>query len=320
MTELRWNPILQEWTIIAGHRGKRPQVHKKINKMEKNCPFCQGGEEVEGDWTVKYLPNKYPSLQEKPPIPDVLGDVLIPVQPAKGICEVIIYTKEHFKTLDKLSIEHIVKLIELWGDRYEKIGNKKEIQYVFIFENTGTEIGVSIDHPHGQLYSFTFIPPRIKTELESSKAYMKKSQNCLFCDIIKFEKKEDKRIVCENNDFICFVPFFAQYAYGTHIYSKRHLQSLLDLKSMEKQNFAKILKEILGKYHKKFPEQLDYIMTFHQQPTTGKDFNYFHFYVEFIVVQRGFGKKKYLGGVERGTGTIINSSIPEKNAKELKEI
>ncbi|MBD3228264.1 MAG: galactose-1-phosphate uridylyltransferase [Candidatus Lokiarchaeota archaeon] len=323
MTELRWNPILQEWTIMAGHRAKRPQVHKKSKReedREAKCPFCPGSKDVKGDWEVLSLLNKYPSLQFDPPTPDVKGTNLMPVRPAKGICEVIIYTKDHNKTLDKLSLDHIVKLVELWKDRYEAIGNKKDIKYVFIFENTGAEIGVSLDHPHGQLYSFTFIPPRIERELKSSKMHYEKNEECLFCGLIDFEMDEKKRIVYENDNFICFVPFFTQYSYGTHIYPKRHLQSLLDFNEDEIEDFARILKEILGKYHKKFPDQLDYIMIFHQKPTTEEKYGYFHFYVEFVIIQRGYGKKKYLGGVERGTGTIINASIPEEKAEELRKI
>ena len=320
MTELRWNPILQEWTIIAGHRAIRPQVHKKANIMEKSCPFCEGQEEVEGEWIVKYLPNKYPSLQIKPPEPSVLGNDLVPVLPAKGVCEVIIYTKDHYKTLERLPVDHIVKIIELWTNRYEEIGKISEIKYVFIFENTGTEIGVSLDHPHGQIYSFPFIPPRIKVELNSSKSYFEKNEKCLYCSIIEFEIKDKKRIIFENDDFVCFIPFFSQYAYETFLIPKRHIQSLSDLKENEIRNFAISLKQILNIYRKRFPNQLDYLMLFHQKPTTEENYEYFHFYVEFIVIQRGGGKKKYLGGVERGTGTIINSSNPEKNAKELREL
>ncbi|MHA1268902.1 MAG: galactose-1-phosphate uridylyltransferase [Candidatus Helarchaeota archaeon] len=320
MVELRWNPILQEWTIIAGHRSARPQVHKRASIMEKSCPFCEGSEEVEGDWKVKYLPNKYPSLQINPPNPDVIGNDFINVAPAKGVCEVILYTKDHYKTLEQLSTDHIIKIINLWINRYQEIGKIKDIKYVFIFENTGTEIGVSLDHPHGQLYSFPFIPPRIITELNSAKEHFEKTGRCLYCDLIKFEKEDSCRIIIENNNFICFIPFFTQYAYGTHIYSKRHLQSLSDLDDKEIEDLARILKKILKKYRKLFPDQLDYLMLFHQKPTTNNDYEYFHFYIEFIVIQRGYGKKKYLGGVERGTGTIINSSIPEKCAKQLQEI
>jgi UDPglucose--hexose-1-phosphate uridylyltransferase len=305
---------------MAGHRAKRPKVHKKTKEMESSCPFCPGSEDVEGDWNVLALKNKYPSLQIDPPDPDVSGSDLFPVKPAKGICEVIIYTKDHEMTLEKLTHEHIIKLVDLWTNRFDEIGKINDIQYVFIFENTGAEIGVSIDHPHGQLYSFTFIPPRIERELDSAKEYWEKNKKCLFCDIIKSEVDDGRRIVCENEDFICFIPFFTQYTYGTHVYSKRHLQCLLDFTKREKENFARILKDILGRYRKKFPDQLDYIMVFHQRPTTGEKFDFFHFYVEFIIVQRGKGKKKYLGGVERGTGSIINASIPEERAKELREI
>ncbi|MCD6470177.1 galactose-1-phosphate uridylyltransferase [Candidatus Bathyarchaeota archaeon] len=312
--ELRWNPILREWIIVAGERSRRPLL------PENFCPFCPGSEEIpESGWTVLSIPNKFPSLRPDPPKPDVKSDKLYRCKPSKGVCEVIIYTPKHDATLADLSVENIRALIDLWTNRFEELGKRDYVKYVFIFENKGREIGVTLDHPHGQIYAFPFIPPLIKRELESSRRYWKRSGKCLFCTIIEKEKKDAVRVVCENDDFICFLPFFARLPYGVHIYPKRHLGALTDLTDSEKDSFASILKRILKKFDNLFNMSFPYMMVLHQRPTDNKPYPYYHFHVEFYPPYREKGKIKYFASVENGAGTITFDYVPEAKAKELRE-
>jgi UDPglucose--hexose-1-phosphate uridylyltransferase len=315
MGELRWNPILQEWVIIASHRQKRPVLPKT-----EECPFCPGAPEVAGKWRVLHLPNKFPALMESPPGPDVKSDDIYQVKPAKGVCEVLLYTPDHNTTFYQLDLNHIIAIIDMWTSRYKELGAQKDIDYVLIFENRGREIGVTLDHPHGQLYAFSFIPSKIEIELNSAKHYMEKRKQCLFCNIIEKEKADGRRIVFDTPSFIAFIPFFATWPYGVHIYSTRHLQNLLDLTEPEKKDFATILKIIRAKYDALFGFKLPYVMVFHQSPTTKEDYSYYHFHIEFYPIHRAQDKVKYLAGVELGTNAFINPSNPEEKAKELREV
>ncbi len=317
MGELRWNPILQEWVIVASHRTKRPLLPDKYH-----CPFCPGSPELEGKgkWQALHLPNKFPALMLDPPKPDIDAEDFYQVKPATGVCEVLLYTPNHNTELHQLDLDHIGAIIEMWIDRYKELGSLKEINYVFIFENRGRAIGVTLDHPHGQLYAFSFIPRRILTELSSAKQYMEKRKNCLYCDIIEKELADGRRIVYDNHSFIAFLPFYATWPYGVHIYSRRHIQSLLDLSESEKKDLASILKIIRAKYDALFGFKLPYTMVFHQKPTDGQDYPYDHFHIEFYPIHRGENKTKFLAGVELGTATFINPTNPEEKAKELREV
>ena len=317
MGELRWNPILQEWVIMASHRTKRPLLPKT-----QDCPFCPGCPEVSGHgkWKALHLPIKFPALMLDPPEPDVESEDLYQVKPAKGVCEVLLYTPDHDIELHQLDSDHIGEIIEMWRSRYEELGSRKDINYVFIFENRGRAIGVTLDHPHGQLYAFPFIPKKIQQELATSKHYMEKRKECLFCTILQKERDDGRRIVYDNLSFTAFLPFYATWPYGVHIYSNRHLQNLLPLSDKEKEDFASMLKIIRSKYDALFGFKLPYVMVFHQSPTDGQEYPYYHFHVEFHPVHRGEKKVKYLAGVELGTNTFINPTNPEEMAKELREI
>ena len=312
--ELRWDPILSEWIIVSGERRKRPLLPQNF------CPFCPSSEEVpRKKWRTLSLPNRFPALREDPPLPDVKPNRLYRCKPAKGVCEVIVYTPRHDASLADLTVEEIKSVIDLWSERFKELGRRDYIKYVFIFENKGRIIGVTLDHPHGQIYAFPFIPPLIKRELASSRRYWKRNRKCLFCKIIEKEKEDSLRIICENEGFICFLPFFARWPYGVHIYPKRHVEAIIDLSEDEVFMFASILKRVLKKFDNLFDMSFPYMMVLHQRPTDGKDYPYYHFHVEFYTPYREKGKVKYFASVEMGAGTVTFDYSPELKARELRE-
>lgn len=312
--ELRWDPIMGQWVIVSGRRGKRPLL------PEGYCPFCPGSKEVpEKGWTVLSLPNAFPALRPDPLPPDIVGDRLYRSVPSKGVCEVLIYTPKHDVSLADLSLENIRAVVDLWTERFEELSKRDYVKYVFIFENKGRIIGVTLDHPHGQLYAFPFVPPVIQKELASSRKYWKRTGTCLFCKIIEKELKEAVRIVCENDDFVCFLPFFAHWPYGVHVYPKRHVAALTDLTDKEKTSFASILKTVLRKFENLFNMSFPYMMVLHQRPTDGKPYPYYHFHVEFYPPYREKDKIKYFASVESGAGTVTFDYTPEMKAEELRD-
>ncbi len=308
--ELRWDPLRGEWIIVSGKRGERPTL--KVPK----CPFCPGSEEVpDANWRVKVLPNRFPTLSPEAPLPPPRD--FYRTGSARGVCEVLLYTPDHHSTLTQLPVDHIKELVDLWAHRYEELSKLDFVKYIFIFENKGREIGVTLDHPHGQLYAFPFIPPVIERELENSRAYAGRGGGCLLCDIWRREKEEGVRVVDENEHFLTFLPFFARLPYGVHLYPKRHVQALHELGEEERFALADALKEILTKFDNLFGFSFPYMMVLHQRPTDG-DYPYYHFHIEFYPPYRERDKLKFFASVETGSGAITFDYSPEEKAAELR--
>lgn len=321
MSELRWNPISQEWVITATHRQNRT-----FKPPKDYCPLCpteEGGFPTEvpaEDYDLVVFENKFPSLQPQAPEPAVAGTKLAPVKKAEGICEVVLFTSQHGGTMSKEPLSRYLKLVKVWRDRYQELGKKDFIDYVYIFENKGEEVGVTLEHPHGQIYAYPFIPPIVEKELNSSQKHYQKTGECLFCSVLKEEREDGRRIIVENDSFIAFIPFTARYTYELHIYAKKHLASFNDFKEKEEENLAEILKTVIVKFDNLFGFVFPYIMAIHQQPTDGTGQEYAHFHIEFYPPYRTKDKLKYLAGSEAGVGAYINGSLAEEKAEELRKV
>lgn len=318
MSELRWNPQLREWVIVATHRQDR--TYKPPAEFCPLCPTLPGEFPTEvpaEDYEIVVFENKFPSLKQPPPAMEVEGSELYPTAPAEGICEVVLYSPRHDSSLAEEPVEQIRNLIEVWTDRYIELGQKPKIEYVFIFENKGDAVGVTLSHPHGQIYAFPFIPPIIERELASALEHQKSTGKCLYCTILAEESKDQVRIVAENEHFTAFVPFFARYPFEVHVYPKRHATSLAELTDEEKDCLAAVMKELLVKYDALFDFSLPYIMALHQAPTKG-DYPHYHFHIEFYPLNRTAQKLKYLAGVESGAGTFVTDMSPEHQAARIR--
>lgn len=318
MSELRWNPQLKQWVIVATHRQDR--TYKPPAEFCPLCPTLPGEFPTEvpaEDYEIVVFQNKFSSLTQPPPPLEVEGSALYQTAPAEGVCEVVLYSPRHDSTLAQESEEHIQNLIQVWTDRYIELGQKPNIQYVLIFENKGDAVGVTLSHPHGQIYAFPFIPPTLEKELEAALEHEAETGTCLYCDILAEEREDGVRIVAENEFFTAFVPFFARYPYEVHVYSRRHLQNLADFTTEDQAELAQILKQVLQKYDALFEFSLPYMMVLHQAPPKG-DYPHYHFHIEFYPLNRTANKLKYLAGVESGAGTFITDMSPEDQAERLR--
>jgi UDPglucose--hexose-1-phosphate uridylyltransferase len=319
VSELRWNPLLGEWVATATHRQDRTFL-----PPADYCPLCPtkpGGfptEVPESTYDIVVFENRFPSLQPDPPAPAIAGTKLYPVRPAQGVCEVVLYSPNHTSTLAREPVTQIYKLIQVWTDRFRELSEHEFVKYIFIFENKGEAIGVTLHHPHGQIYAYPFIPPRIETELTESRAHRDQTGRCLLCDILEEEKRDGRRIVAANDSFIAYIPFFARWPYEVHLSSQRHLQALTDFTQKEQQDLAALMKTLLVAYDKLFDISLPYMMVIHQRPSDGEDYDYYHFHIEFYPPLRTKTKLKYLAGSETGAGTFINDTLAEEKAAELR--
>jgi UDPglucose--hexose-1-phosphate uridylyltransferase len=320
MSELRWNRHRGEWIVTATHRMDRTFLPPR-----DYCPLCPtepDGFETEiprQNFEIAVFENRFPSFHRHPPQPSVDNSFSFPTAPAEGICEVVVYTPQHSGSLGSLTINQLCLLIRVWRDRYLSLAENAEIEYVLIFENRGSEVGVTLHHPHGQIYGFTYLPPVPALELKLACQYHDREKQCLYCDLVRDELEDGRRIVIENDSFVAFVPFAARYPYEVHLYCRQHRLNLAELTNREIKDLAKILQSLVRGYDALFKKTFPYIMVLHQEPVkNGNGLGHLHF--EFYPPLRDAEKLKYLAGCEQGAGTFINDSLPEEKAAEIRKV
>jgi UDPglucose--hexose-1-phosphate uridylyltransferase len=314
MAELRWHPLINDWVMIASSRQGRPQMPKDW------CPFCPGSGKVPDNYDVYEYDNDFPALSQNPPEPDDVANGFFKVRPAYGKCEVILYSPNHTVTLPELPRGHIRKLVDLWIERYDALRADPKIKYVFIFENRGDVVGVTMPHPHGQIYGYSVMPKKLQLELESSSGYYNEHGSCLFCDMLGEERGFKKRIIFENEYFTCFLPFFTEYPYGVYIISRRHLGAIDELDGAQRDALAQTLKETAGMLDSLFGYKFPYMMCMHNAPVNSGDTSaFYHFHIEFFPPMRAADKQKFNASSETGAWAHCNPTCPEEKAQELRE-
>ena len=318
MSELRFNPLLGEWLATATHRQDRTFL-----PPADFCPLCPTKpgafptEVPEPDYYIVSFENRFPSLKPDPEDPAIDADGIYRVRPSEGVCEVVLYSPDHYTSLEKEPVQRIFNLVRVWRHRFEELGKLDYVDYVFIFENKGEAVGVTLHHPHGQIYAYPFVPPVVKKELEQCSRHFDETGRCLLCDIVEKELAFEKRIVATNDSFAAYIPFFARYPYEVHITTRNHRRSLAEFSTGEERDLAEILKQVLAAYDRLFDRSFPYIMVIHQAPSDGENYDYYHFHIEFYPPMRTAEKLKYLAGSEAGAGMFINDTLPEIKAQEL---
>ncbi|WP_027415917.1 galactose-1-phosphate uridylyltransferase [Aneurinibacillus terranovensis] len=314
MAELRYNPLLDDWTMVASHRTNRPTMPKDF------CPFCPGSGKVPDDYTVYKYDNDFPALMPEPPEPDEVGSDLYRTKKSYGKCEVILYSPNHTATLPELSVPHIEQLINLWTERFNELRRDPKNKYIMIFENRGEECGVTMPHPHGQIYAYSQMPLKIRTELTNCKNHHDQTGHCLICDMNREEQNFKQRVIFENEHFIAYIPFFTDYPYGLFIVSKNHKTALPDFTMEEKKSLAEMLKVMTGAMDTLFDRLFPYMMVLHQRPVNSEDVDdYYHFHIEFYPPLREANKIKYNASSETGAWAACNPKAVEQTSAKLRE-
>ncbi len=310
--ELRWDPVLREWVMVSNIREHRPW------RPSTFCPFCPGAPETSTGGSVLILENRFPMLVPNPPkvIP---GEWPFIRAEAYGRCFVVVETPQHnLDDISDLPEEQIRLVVKELSKLFKELSKDRRLVYALWFRNKGEEIGVSLTHPHSQIYVLPYIPAKVFRELLSARDYWKEKNRCMFCDILVAELYSRERIVYENKSFVAFVPFWAHWPFEVHIYSRRHVGKLGELSENEIADLANILKVVLQSLKKVFEKPMPYIMVLHQAPLRG-DYPFYHMHFEIYGMYRVSGKLKYAAGMETGGGNFTYDSTPERVASILRE-
>ena len=230
-----------------------------------------------------------------------------------GAAEVVVYTSDHSGAFHSLGAERAEMLMWVWRHRYAELAARPDVHYVMIFENRGVEVGVTLHHPHGQIYAYPFLPPVPALEREADA----RLGGCAPCVLLERERAAGERIVLENEAATAFVPYAARWPYELHVVMRAHRPSLCDCSAAELRGLAQLLQAVTRGFDRLFERPFPYVMAVHQAPTDGRGDGHLH--VEFYPPLRAAGKLKFMAGSEQAGGTFIQDTWPEQSAAALRE-
>ncbi|KOG62223.1 galactose-1-phosphate uridylyltransferase [Streptomyces griseoflavus] len=305
-SEIRHDRLLGDCVAVASHRQGRTYL-----PPADACPLCpsRDGRATEipaADYDVAVFENRFPSLA---------GDT--------GRCEVVCFTPDHDASFADLTGEQAALVLEAWTDRTAELSQHPAVQQVFCFENRGAEIGVTLGHPHGQIYAYPFVTPRTERMLTRLAAHREKTGGNLFDDVLADERADGRRIVLDAEHWTAFVPYAAHWPYEVHLYPKHRVPDLLALGEAARTEFPQVYLEVLRRFDRIFgPDEppTPYISAWHQAPLHAADRGEFALHLELFTVRRTSGKLKFLAGSESGMNVFINDVPPEAAAERLREV
>jgi UDPglucose--hexose-1-phosphate uridylyltransferase len=311
MNQLRWHALLQQWVAVSTGRQDRPQMPANW------CPFDPGSGRVPENYDVLLYPNDFPAFSpDAPPFSPAAG--LFAETGPRGACDVVLYSPEHTLPPSKLSLENWRKVVDLWTERTRQHAANPDIALVAAFENCGEAVGVTMPHPHGQIYAMPFIPPNVEREIASARQYAGANKgDCLWCRLLSEELKQAARIVTADEYFVAFVPYAARFPAEVAIYARRHVRTLLDLSDDEKSSLAATISTVRKKYDNLYGFMMPLMMTVKQAPLWETEAPY-HLHVQFLPLQRSATKLKYLATIETAYGTFLADTAPEQMAENLR--
>lgn len=329
-SELRFDRSTGQWVIIAALRQDRT-----YKPPADQCPLCPGptgltSEVPAPDYDVVVFENRFPSLSGTSPLTPASSPAptLAPAgggfvsAPGRGRCEVICFSSEHCGSFADLEPAHARLVVEAWRHRTADLMAKPGIEQVFCFENRGEEIGVTLTHPHGQIYGYPFLTPRITTMLGRAHEHRMRYGGNLFADLLAHEVADGSRVVARTEHFTAFVPFAARWPIEVHIYPNRFVRNLIDLEDDELVGFTQLYLDVLGRFDRMYAPAcgpLPYISALHQfTETDAQADGYFH--VELMSIRRDATKLKYLAASESAMGAFISDVTPESVAQRLREL
>ncbi|WP_153395508.1 galactose-1-phosphate uridylyltransferase [Ornithinicoccus halotolerans] len=322
-SQMRQDPLTGDWVAMASHRMSRTHL-----PPADQCPLCPArpgrapGEIPATDYDVAVFENRFPSFAGPVAAAEPLDEQpLWPVAPAGGRCEVVCFTSDHSASLGALPPDRIRTVVDAWADRTAALSELPAVAQVYVFENRGEAIGVTLHHPHGQIYGYPFLPPRTEAYLRRARAHRERSGGHLLRDVLDAELAAGHRVVLQTAHWAGYVPAAARWPIEVHLAPLRDVPDLAALTDAERDDLARAYGQLLLQVDRYHPgvEGLPYVSGWHQAPTgAGRELG--RLYLQLFSVQRAPGKLKYLAGSESGMAAWVNDTTPEAVAARLREV
>ncbi|NUV55667.1 galactose-1-phosphate uridylyltransferase [Streptomyces coelicolor] len=311
-SEIRRDELLGDSVAVASHRQGRT-YHPPADE----CPLCPS----EGDRLSEVPDSSYDVVVFENRFPSLAGD--------SGRCEVVCFTSDHNASFASLSERQARLVLDAWTDRTSELSHLPSVEQVFCFENRGAEIGVTLQHPHGQIYAYPFTTPRTALMLRQVAAHKEATGGDNLFDAVVERERAGERVVLEGEHWVAFVPYAAHWPYEVHLYPKRRVPDLLGLDEAARTEFPRVYLELLRRFDRIFGENeppTPYIAAWHQAPFgplddfDGVTRDDFALHLELFTIRRTSGKLKFLAGSESGMNVFINDVPPERAAERLREV
>src|SRR5262245_37177694 len=299
-SQLRYDPLTDEWITIAAHRQDRTHL-----PAHRECPLCpsqpdRATEIPAFDYDVVVFENRFPAFSR-----------------STGRCEVVCFTAEHDTSFADLTPSRVRTVIDVLADRTAELSTEAGVAQVFCFENRGVEIGVTLHHPHGQIYALPFVTPRTRALIAAARRHAQMTGGNLYADVLAAERAAGTRVVTANAHWTAYVPSAARWPFEVHIAPHRRLPDLPALDDAERDAFGPLYLDVLAAFDKLFGVPMPYVSAWHQAPVRdGRDIGYLH--LQLFSVRRARDKLKYLAGTESAMGVFVNDVPPEEAATALR--
>ncbi|WP_309081665.1 galactose-1-phosphate uridylyltransferase [Zhihengliuella sp.] len=323
-SELRYDPLLGEWIAFAAHRQTRTHL-----PPADQCPLCPStaanpSEIPADDYHVTVFENRFPSFGPEQHA-QVLGAGLGSVDPAHGRCEVVVFGADHAASLSGMGGERVRTVVEAWTHRTRALLALDGVEQVFPFENRGAEIGVTLHHPHGQIYAYPYVPARVQAQLRQVREHRERTGGNLFADVLAFELEEGARVVHRGEHWTLFVPFAARMPVEVHLMPHRHVGDLTELNDAERDELASVYHRLLRGIEALYETPTPYISAWYQAPRGRRAGGYddgrgeYRLHLQLTSPRRAEHKLKYLAGSEAAMGAFVGDVMPEASAQALRE-
>ncbi len=309
---MRQDPLTREWISIAASRQNRvflpPADQDPLAPATPNNPS-----EVPSNYDVAVFENRSPSFGPALGELDLTGLGLGRTAPSNGRCEVVCFSPEHEGSFGSQTVSRARTVIETWADRTAALSALEGVHQVFPFENRGEAIGVTLHHPHGQIYAYPYVTPRTTRLIESIRMH----GSTFFEDILQFER-ESERVVLSGEHFTAFVPFAARWPLEVHMLPHRHFPDFAAMNSAERDELSELYLRLLQGIDALYETPTPYIAAWHQAPvvTSRADIRLM---LQVTSPRRAESKLKYLAGSESAMGAWIGDIPPEQAAEFIRQ-